>query len=142
MKTYGIIQSPGPGPAQWNHEQDSARFSLFLEVFLDAHFSSYKAVIWQLYVVYAYLSYKKGSIKNIIFWAFCRHNKIRIRVRAHIWAYVYCPLLCHFWSSPEIFYIRMARKWAHELCAIQYRICSQIYNKFHQLKILKTIIIF
>ena len=34
---------------------------------------------------------KKVSFKKIIFWAFCRHNKIKIRVHAHIWAYVYCP---------------------------------------------------
>ena len=44
-------------------------------------FSSYKAVIWQLYVVYAYLSHKKGFVKNIIFWAFCKHNKNKIRVQ-------------------------------------------------------------
>ena len=46
-----------------------------------------KAVIWQLYVVYAYVSYKKGSIKNIIFWSFCRHEKIKTRVHVH------CPYM-------------------------------------------------
>ena len=34
---------------------------------------------------------KKVASKNIIFWAFCRHNKMKIRVHAHIWAYLYCP---------------------------------------------------
>ena len=67
------------------------------------HFNSYKAVSWQLFVFCAYLSYEKVSIKNIIFRAFCRHNKIKIRVHAHIWAYVYSTQLCHFWSNHEIF---------------------------------------
>ena len=30
----------------------------------DAHFSSYNAVIWELYIGYAHSSYKKGSIKK------------------------------------------------------------------------------
>ena len=34
---------------------------------------------------------KKVLSKNIIFWAFCRHKKIKIRVYVYIWAYVYCP---------------------------------------------------
>ena len=42
------------------------RFSVFLEVFWasDAHFNSNKADIWQLYVGYVYLTYKKSSIKK------------------------------------------------------------------------------
>ena len=40
---------PPPAPLKWDS---------------DAHLSSYKSDIWQLYVVYAYLSYKKGSIKK------------------------------------------------------------------------------
>ena len=48
---------------KWAREHDSARNP---EVFWasDAHFNSYKADIWQLYVVYVYLTYKKGSIKK------------------------------------------------------------------------------
>ena len=55
-----------------NPARDFVSVRAVLEVFWasDAHFSSYKALVWQLYVVYAYLSYKKGSIKNIVFWAF------------------------------------------------------------------------
>ena len=52
--------------------------SEFLEVLWDsdAHFSSYKGVIWQLYVFYAYLSYKKRLIQKILYF---RHSVDIIR---------------------------------------------------------------
>ena len=61
---------------------------------------------------------QKVPSKNIIFWAFCRHNKIKIRVHAHIWAYVYCPLLClSFMVQSQIFLYRDAQE------MIIYQIC-------------------
>ena len=55
---------------------------------------------------------KKVPSKNIIFWAFCRHNKIKIMVHAHnIWAYVY---IVHksviFGPIPKKDYILMLRR--------------------------------
>lgn len=59
----------------------------------DPHFNSQKALVWQVHnVVFAYVSYNKNSIKNIVFWAFCSHNKLNIGVLAPIFGH---PFFTH-----------------------------------------------